>query len=77
MLVSVVIDIAGAEADMMEVSCGRFSECAGSSEKSIIERKKHKSSSNTKYIYSKLDVWFLEIQSLKIKSESQYTYQIR
>ena len=39
MLVSVVIDIAGAEADMMEVSCDRFSECAGSSEKSSYTKK--------------------------------------
>lgn len=29
-----LIDIAGAEADTMTVSCGRFSECVGSSEKS-------------------------------------------
>ena len=48
MLVSVVIDIAGAEACMMEVSCGRFSECAGSSEKSNYTKKKHKSCSNPK-----------------------------
>lgn len=44
MLVSVVIDIAGAEADMMEVSCGRFSERAGSSEKSNYK--------NTKVLFS-------------------------
>lgn len=61
MFVSVETDTAGAEAAMMEVSCCRFSERVGNSDKS------HK---NTSLGQINLDVKLLEIEVIKDRRES-------
>lgn len=67
MFVSVVNDKAGAEADMMEVSCCRFSECVDNPEKSNKAQVLVKFNLHT----SKTDVWVLEIKGSKDKGETR------